>query len=200
MKNAQNTSLLIVFKKIENSRSSETIHQPLINLVEEDNVNPPHISMSSSELSPQSSLPSHTHVWSLHKVLLQMNSSARQKKAPAIPQTGPRDFYTVTHLEQCILCCGIDDSERHNYNGTPSYIMTQTALDHLASQIKSELISVFHPIVNLSFSLYLRHLPLHICHDLFSFVWSLYKKCFITVHRISLSSNNICRWYIKIRF
>lgn len=44
----------------------------------------PHMSMSSSELSPQSSLPSHTHVWSLHKVLLQMNSSALQKNAPAI--------------------------------------------------------------------------------------------------------------------
>lgn len=43
----------------------------------------PHMSASSSELSPQSSLPSQTHVWSLHKVLLQMNSSGRQKKAPA---------------------------------------------------------------------------------------------------------------------
>lgn len=55
----------------------------------EYNINPPHMSMSSSELSPQSSLPSHTHMWSLHKVLLQMNSSARQKKAPAITQITP---------------------------------------------------------------------------------------------------------------
>lgn len=47
-----------------------------------DSVNPPHMSASSSELSPQSSLPSQTHVCSLHSVLLQMNSSARQKKAP----------------------------------------------------------------------------------------------------------------------
>lgn len=44
----------------------------------------PHMLASSSELSPQSSLPSQTHVWSLHKVLLQMNSSARQKNAPAV--------------------------------------------------------------------------------------------------------------------
>lgn len=46
----------------------------------------PHMLASSSELSPQSSLPSQTHVWSLHKVLLQMNSSARQKNAPAVTQ------------------------------------------------------------------------------------------------------------------
>lgn len=57
-----------------------------------DSFNPPHMSLSSSELSPQSSLPSHTHVWSLHKVLLQMNSSARQKKAPAITQISSQDF------------------------------------------------------------------------------------------------------------
>ena len=38
----------------------------------------------SSELSPQSSSPSHTHACSLHSVLLQMNSSGRQKKAPGI--------------------------------------------------------------------------------------------------------------------
>lgn len=57
-----------------------------------DNFNPPHMSESSSELSPQSSLPSHTHVWSLHKVLLQMNSSARQKKAPTITQINSKDF------------------------------------------------------------------------------------------------------------
>lgn len=66
-----------------------------INKPSEWQFNPPHMSTSSSELSPQSSLPSHTHVWSLHKVLLQMNSSARQKKAPAITKisdTSP-DFY-----------------------------------------------------------------------------------------------------------
>ena len=57
-----------------------------------DNFNPPHMSESSSELSPQSSLPSHTHVWSLHNVLLQINSSARQKKAPAITQIISQDF------------------------------------------------------------------------------------------------------------
>lgn len=58
-----------------------------------DNFNPPHMSASSSELSPQSSLPSQTHVCSLHNVLLQMNSSARQKKAPEITSVSCQDLW-----------------------------------------------------------------------------------------------------------
>ncbi len=38
---------------------------------------------SSSELSPQSSSPSHSQTSSLHSVLLQTNSSARQANDPA---------------------------------------------------------------------------------------------------------------------
>lgn len=44
----------------------------------------PHNSTSSSELSPQSSSPSHTQECSLQRVLLQRNSSGRQKNAPVI--------------------------------------------------------------------------------------------------------------------
>lgn len=73
-------------REIEKQRSIKYASSASKEILVSDNLNPPHMSASSSELSPQSSLPSHTHVWSLHKVLLQMNSSARQKKAAAIEE------------------------------------------------------------------------------------------------------------------
>lgn len=72
----------------------------------------PHMPASSSELSPQSSLPSQTHVCSLHKVLLQMNSSARQKKAPAgtrdtalnlQSKTSKTRFFYIDNRSFCLL-------------------------------------------------------------------------------------------------
>lgn len=175
----------------------------------ETNLNPPHISMSSSELSPQSSLPSHTHVWSLHKVLLQMNSSARQKKAPAITRTSCQDFYTVTHLEECIQGCRTYDSKPrlwHDYNDRAFHIMIQAALDHLASQILSQnrflsFISsqVFHR--HYIWDLYLGSTCSQlIIHILFSVVCSFYIKCFEKVHTTSLLIILFAAYWIYMRW
>lgn len=110
-----------------------------------DNFNPPHMSESSSELSPQSSLPSHTHVWSLHNVLLQMNSSARQKKAPAITQIISKDF--SVELRNCYrkfkvranvteqLCIAL--YIRHYIKDRSFHKMMQTALNHFPSHLQT---------------------------------------------------------------